>query len=177
MDEVWRREERHPFTGWDFSHLDGRMREDQPPWSYTSRASELMDSSGSVLDMGTGGGERLLVLRERWPTRVVATEDHPPNVELARSRLEPLGCSVVDVPSNRTPMPFADGEFDLILCRYVGLYYGEGFKRGLYRRLRGVLKPGGWLALGASEAMADPVGFEAVPVGDGHAYRAVAPDA
>ena len=115
--EIWRREQRHPFVGWDFSHLDGRMIEDQPPWSYMERAGELMRASTSVLDIGTGGGERLLGLREHWPTRVVATEAHPPNVELARMRLEPLGCSVVDVPGNRMPMPFADGEFDLILDR------------------------------------------------------------
>lgn len=116
--EVWRREERHPFVGWDFSHLDGRMIESPPPWSYSKRAGELMRQSASVLDLDTGGGETLLGLREHWPTKVVATEAHPPNVELVRTRLEPEGCSVVDVPWNRTPMPFADGEFDLILCRH-----------------------------------------------------------
>ena len=123
--EVWRREERHPFVGWDFSHLDGRMIEGQPPWSYTTRAGELMGTSASVLDIDTGGGERLLQLREYWPSRVVATEDHPPNVELARTRLEPVGCSVVDVPWSRTPMPFADGEFDLILSRHSSFQADE----------------------------------------------------
>ncbi len=33
--ETWKREEQYPFSGWDFSHLDGRMLEDQPPWSYS----------------------------------------------------------------------------------------------------------------------------------------------
>jgi len=27
----WEREEREPFTGWDFSHLAGRWHEEQPP--------------------------------------------------------------------------------------------------------------------------------------------------
>jgi hypothetical protein len=27
----WQQEEQAPFTGWDFSHLDGRMLEEQPP--------------------------------------------------------------------------------------------------------------------------------------------------
>ncbi len=83
------------------------MIEGQPPWSYARRAGELMRASVSVLDMDTGGGEQLLALRDEWPTRVVATEAHPPNVELARMRLEPQGCSVVDVPGTRMPMPFA----------------------------------------------------------------------
>ena len=58
--ESWKREELVPFTGWDFSHLDGRMLEDQAPWSYSTRAAELMRQAASVIDLGTGGGERLL---------------------------------------------------------------------------------------------------------------------
>jgi hypothetical protein len=29
--EVWEREELQPFSGWDFSHLAGRMIEDASP--------------------------------------------------------------------------------------------------------------------------------------------------
>ena len=101
------------------------MIEGQPPWSYARRAAELMRASASVLDIDTGGGEQLLALRDHWPSRVVATEAHPPNVEVARARLEPVGCSVVDVPWNRMPMPFADDEFDLILNRHSPFQTGE----------------------------------------------------
>ena len=119
--ETWKREEQEPFTGWDFSYLDGRMVEEQPPWSYPARAAELMQGASSVLDMGTGGGERLLELREYWCGKVVATEDYPPNVKLATERLAPLGVKVVDAPLNRfTSMPFSDSEFDLILNRHSG---------------------------------------------------------
>ena len=85
--ESWKREEQEPFTGWDFSHLDGRMLEEQAPWSYSTRAAELMHKSKSLLDMGTGGGERLLKLKEHWPANVVVTEDYPPNFKLATERL------------------------------------------------------------------------------------------
>jgi SAM-dependent methyltransferase len=121
----WHREEQALFAGWDFSYLDGRMIEEQP-WSYLSRAAELMDGASSVLDMGTGGGERLLRLRDHWPGQVVVTEDYPPNVALARERLEPLGVRVVDVALTRTGvMPFSDEEFDLVLNRHSGLNAGE----------------------------------------------------
>jgi hypothetical protein len=85
--ESWKREEQEPFTGWDFSHLAGRMLEDQAPWSYSTRAAELIHKSLSLLDMGAGGGERLLKLKEHWPARVVVTEDYPPNFKLATERL------------------------------------------------------------------------------------------
>ncbi len=121
LTEAWKREEHQPFSGWDFSHLDGRMIEEQAPWSYSTRAAELMRQSASVIDLGTGGGERLLKLMEYWPNKVVVTEDYPPNVRLATERLTPFGVRVVDVPlTDYDLLPFADGEFDLVLNRHSG---------------------------------------------------------
>ncbi len=118
--EGWLREEQQPFTGWDFSYLDGRMLVEREPWSYVDRAAELMDRSSSVVDLDTGGGERLLALRDHWPGRVVATEDFAPNYELASGRLSPLGATVVRTAvSDAAAMPFADGEFDLVLNRHA----------------------------------------------------------
>jgi SAM-dependent methyltransferase len=125
--EGWKQEEAQPFSGWDFSYLEGRMIEEQPPWSYSVRAAELMDNlpdrkTASLLDMGTGGGEKLLSLQVHWPGKVAVTEDYPPNVQLARERLEPLGVSVEEVVlSDDGLMPFADGEFNLVLNRHSGL--------------------------------------------------------
>jgi SAM-dependent methyltransferase len=97
------------------------MLEGQAPWSYTRRAAELMRGAGSLLDMGTGGGERLLKMRDSWPQKVVVTEDYPPNIRLAKERLNPLGVQVVEVSLPRTgAMPFQDGEFDLVLNRHSG---------------------------------------------------------
>jgi SAM-dependent methyltransferase len=119
--ESWKREEQQPFTGWDFSYLDGRMLEDQAPWSYSTRAAELMRQAAAVVDLGTGGGERMLKLRASWPEKVVVTEDYPPNFKLATERLALLGVRVVDVPlTDFTPMPFDNGEFDLVLNRHSG---------------------------------------------------------
>jgi SAM-dependent methyltransferase len=124
--ESWKREEQQPFSVWDFSYLDGRMLEEQPPWSYSSRAAELMRQASSVLDLGTGGGERLVNLREYWPRKVVVTEDYPPNFKLATERLTPLGVKVVNVPlTDDDPMPFADGEFDLVMNRHSGFNSNE----------------------------------------------------
>ena len=124
--EAWRDEERQLFAGWDFSYLEGRMVEEHPPWSYLDRAAALMRQSSTVLDMGTGGGERLLELRAHWPDTVVVTEEYPPNVKLAGDRLGPLGVRVLRVPLRRDgAMPFAGGAFDLILNRHSGLSCAE----------------------------------------------------
>lgn len=124
--EIWRAEERQPFVGWDFSYLAGRMVEDPLPWDYIARACELMDDAASVLDMDTGGGERLLEMADHWPERVVATEEYPPNLALARERLEPLGVAVHDVHiTDNDPLPFADGEFELVLNRHSAFNAAE----------------------------------------------------
>jgi SAM-dependent methyltransferase len=133
--KAWKREEQQPFAGWDFAHLDGRMLEEQPPWSYPARAAELMRHASSVLDMGTGGGERLLALRDHWPEKVAVTEDYPPNVQLATERLAPLGVRVVEASlTDADRLPFADGEFDLVLNRHSDMNPGEVAR---------VLAPGG----------------------------------
>jgi SAM-dependent methyltransferase len=117
--EAWKHEEQQPFTGWDFSYLEGRMTEDQTGWSYSARAAELLKHSTSVLDLDTGGGERLLRLREYWPTKVVATEHYPPNFKLATDQLSPFGAKVIDVQlSDYGLMSFRDAEFDLVLNRH-----------------------------------------------------------
>ena len=122
----WLREESQFFIGWDFSYLDGRMTEGQVPWSYLDRAAELMKRSSSVIDLDTGGGEKLLSLREHWPPKVLATEEYPPNFELATERLSPLGARVVSTSiSNIAPMPFADAEFDLVLNRHAAFNSSE----------------------------------------------------
>src|SRR6266542_1981483 len=119
--DAWRREEQQPFVGWDFSYVAGRMLEDQAPWSYSARAAALMQQSSSLVDLGTGGGERLLSFQAHWPKKVVATEEYPPNYKLATERLSPLGVHVVQARlTNDDPLPFADDEFDLVLNRHSG---------------------------------------------------------
>lgn len=112
--ETWKCDEQQPFSGWDFSHLDSRMTEDNPPWDYALRAAELMKQSTSMVDLGTGGGERFLSLKEYWPQKVAVTEYYPPNFKLAVERLAPLGVRVVNCDYNT---PFTDEEFDLVLNR------------------------------------------------------------
>lgn len=117
----WEREERQPFQGWDFSYLDGRKVEEQPPMRYAARAAELMRGSRAALDLDTGGGEQLLALREHWPPQLCATEGYPPNVRLASERLAPLGVEVAAVESrDDVLLPFADARFDLVLNRHGG---------------------------------------------------------
>ena len=117
--KFWHKEEQQPFTGWNFTYLNNRMIEERPHWSYPSLATALLHNSAALLELGTGGGERMLQLKAHWPEKVVVTEEHPPNFKLAQERLAPLGANVVNVRLTESdPLPFNDHEFDLVLNRH-----------------------------------------------------------
>jgi SAM-dependent methyltransferase len=69
-----------------------------------------------VLDLGTGGGERLASLRRDLPRLVVATEEWAVNAPIAFRRLAPLGVRVVRAKSAR--LPFRTASFDLVIDRH-----------------------------------------------------------
>lgn len=128
--EAWRREEAEGFTGWDFSHISSRIQREQPPWSYEALAREALRGARAAVDLGTGGGEVLASLADSFPTLMVATEAHAPNVIVAARRLGPLGVRVVgyglEVDTRRSSrvqdraaaLPFRDGAFDVVLDRH-----------------------------------------------------------
>jgi SAM-dependent methyltransferase len=103
-----------------------------PPWDYEATARELARSAGSVLDLGTGGGERLSEIVRGSRARVTATESWETNVPVAHRRLAPLGVRVVQASSLR--LPFVDAAFDLVLDRHEELDPREVVR---------VLRPGG----------------------------------
>ncbi len=132
FDELILHAEAASFSGWDFSYLQGRWEEDSPSWDYEQMVRKLMLLSSAMLDMGTGGGEFLADLAP-LPHLTCATEGYPPNLPVARSRLEPLGVQVLPVEHD-TDLPFPDESFDLIINRHESFDAGEVFR---------ILKPGG----------------------------------
>jgi SAM-dependent methyltransferase len=127
--------ERQPFEGWDFSWLRGRMRVEPLPWDFDALAADRARESPDLLDMGTGGGERLSRLAGR-PAGTVATEAWAPNVPVAARRLHPLGIAVVHVDgaldnTDQSPdellgrLPFRDESFHLVMNRHESFVISE----------------------------------------------------
>ncbi|MDE1882063.1 MAG: methyltransferase domain-containing protein [Euryarchaeota archaeon] len=93
-----------------------RWRVGHPPWDYRTIAKEKVAHASGLLDLGTGGGEFLASLAP-LPARSFATEGYPPNLEVARRRLAPLGVRVDPIgKDNRIPLP--DRSVDLVLSRH-----------------------------------------------------------
>lgn len=120
-----------PFTGWNFSYLDGRHAtiRTQPLWDYTATVVAATQQSQTVLDIDTGGGELYaeFLAQVGKPLEAYATEGYPPNVVLSRQKLEPLGVRVYEV-RDYDHLPFADEQFDLVINRH-GAYVPTEIKR------------------------------------------------
>jgi SAM-dependent methyltransferase len=126
------------FSGWDFSHTTKahRMAETPLRWNYYNVVLPYLRQAGTMLDMGTGGGE-VLSRFAPLPPRTYATEQYPPNVAVARQKLEPLSVKVVQIDErypNNESLPFDDTYFDLIIDRHESYHPPEVMR---------MLRPGG----------------------------------
>jgi chemotaxis protein methyltransferase CheR len=64
------------------------------------------------------------------------------------------------------------GRYDIIFCRNVLIYFSSELKKDILTRIHGQLKPGGYLLLGASEALSDLGNlYEMVQCSPGIIYR------
>jgi hypothetical protein len=116
FDDLVAEADRVPVEGWDFSWLDGRATEERPPWGYARSVAGRLARARASLDLQTGGGE-VVAEAGSYPPVAVATEAWPPNLAAATARLHPLGVVVV-AHDGLSPLPFADGSFDLVTSRH-----------------------------------------------------------
>lgn len=134
LKEQWKKEESIAHIhGWDFSHIDGRYEEGKDmPWNYVEVVQKYLMQDFKMLDIDTGGGELLLSLNHPYEN-TSATEGYPPNVELCRSVLSPLGIDFREA-SDVSCLPFSDDSFDVIINRNGSFHIKE---------LLRILKPNG----------------------------------
>lgn len=103
--------------GWDFSHIYGKYEEENDlPWDYRTVILQHIKPESKVLDIDTGGGEFLLSLNH--PNAYLsATEAYPPNVQLCKETLLPLGIDFREA-DGKGKLPFEDGTFDMVINRH-----------------------------------------------------------
>lgn len=155
FDTLLREGEAVPTEGWDFSWFGGRAIEERPPWGYARQMVLRVEAAQAVLDIQTGGGEVLAGV-EHPPPVLEATESWPPNLDIARRNLGPLGGRVHQADDDGA-LPFSNATFDLVVSRHPTVAIWDEISR--------VLAPGGTyfsqqVGLGSghelSEAMVGP---------------------
>ncbi|MFC1627348.1 class I SAM-dependent methyltransferase [Patescibacteria group bacterium] len=123
MDKLikqWKKDEKAPFQGWNFSYIKRRHKFCEPPWDYIALARKRVKKATSVLDIATGGGEIFAkILSSFKPKKIVAIEGYKPNVTIARNNLKNFKVDVIFANETKK-LPFKNGEFDLVLNRHGG---------------------------------------------------------
>lgn len=113
-------------VGWDFSRLDERWTVDEPWWDFENDCVEAMRATRKgILDLGTGGGERLSSLvrsirgaRAPLP-QIWATEGWAPNVPIARERLARWSIPVLQYDTDAGEfLPIPERSLGLVMARH-----------------------------------------------------------
>lgn len=134
LQEWLREEEIAHIHGWDFSHIRGKYEEGNDlPWDYRDIIKKYLSPDMKLLDIDTGGGEFLLSLGHPHHN-LAATESYPPNVELCKEVLLPLGIDFKEADGCDESYPFEERTFDMVINRH-----GEFNAKEIWR----ILKPGG----------------------------------
>lgn len=105
-------------SGWDFGRM--RTERDPVPWDYLEVAARYLSPTDVVLDVGTGGGERLLTLASRFATGVGIDPD-PDMVRVAQANATtPATTHVTFQQAGTDDLPsFPLGTFDVVLTRHA----------------------------------------------------------
>ena len=108
----------------------------------TARFRVLNSRAALELACGTGAVTHHLVAALAKDGRLTATDLNPPMLDLARKRIgdDPR---VTWKVADATALPFADREFDALLCQFGWMFFPD--KLAGAREARRVLKPGGTL--------------------------------
>lgn len=128
LRKEWEAEEKIAHIhGWDFSHINSQYdEEDDLPWDYRKVIDEKRVDSMKLLDFDTGGGEFLLSLGHPY-SNTAATEGYPPNIELCKKELLPLGIDF-KACDDASKVPFADESFDMIINRHGSFDPAESYR-------------------------------------------------
>ncbi len=117
-------------SGWDFSRM--RTARGPVPWDYLEVVLRYLTESDVVLDVGTGGGERLVALAPSFASGTGVDPD-PEMVRFAREN-GALAPNVTFLEMGAEALAFPEASFDVVLTRHAPVCVPEVVR---------VLKPGG----------------------------------
>jgi len=119
--------------GWDFSRV--RDAREPVPWDYLDVVRRYLRPTDRVLDVGTGGGEKLLSLATCFDS-AVGVDASPEMIATAQKNKAAVQTEEVSFEVMRgEALRFPDGAFDVVLNRHCAVDVRETFR---------VLRPGGY---------------------------------
>lgn len=120
-----------PRRGWDFSRM--QTEREPVPWDYMEVVPNYLTPRDTVLDIGTGGGEKLLALSQHFG-RGVGVDPDPEMIQAARENGAGQAKVTFEAMAAEA-LAFPDASFEVVLDRHAPIDVSEVVR---------VLKPGGY---------------------------------
>ena len=131
---------------WDFNDFSIES-EELTDWNLYEMLEKLANDDSRILDLGTGGGEKLLAFYPKC-LEIVGTDYSEKMIETAKKNLERSGrCDVKFRVMNNLEMDVLDDYFDIVVARHTitdpkQIY--KCLKKGGYLLIQGVDKADCW---------------------------------
>ncbi|MBR2248870.1 MAG: class I SAM-dependent methyltransferase [Bacilli bacterium] len=123
---------------WDFSKFEIET-EDLTDWDMTKILEEVTDESSVVLDLGTGGGEKVIRSFPEYLKKIVATDFSKEMIETAKKNLKESGRKNIEFKlMDNLNIDLEKEKFDVVVARHT-----VTDPKQIYE----VLKPGGYLII------------------------------
>ena len=120
--------------GWDFSKIIRRMKVVGKKWSFLEIIKKYISKETILLDIGTGGGEKLLQIA-KFVKRAYGIDNTRGMIATAKKNLTKSKISNIEFKlADAKKLPFPNEYFDVVISRHAPFYAKE-----VYR----VLKPNG----------------------------------
>ncbi len=127
-------ENREQIKDWNFDEFQIET-EDYTNWDMYEKIKELTDENSVVLDLGTGGGEKVLSMFPDYLKEVIGIDLSEGMIETANENLKKSGKKNISFKHmDNLKLDFPDEYFDVVVARHTTTNAKE-----IYR----VLKPGG----------------------------------
>lgn len=97
---------------------------DPVPWDYAEVVARYLRPTDTVLDIGTGGGERLLALSDRYGSAVGVDSD-PVMIQVARINAQTTTNVQFEIARAEQLTPLGDRTFDVVLTRHAPIHVPE----------------------------------------------------
>lgn len=120
--------------GWDFSKISKRTKTVGKKWVFLEIIKRFVNEETILLDVGTGGGEKLLRIA-KFVKKAYGIDNSKHMITTANRNLAKLKMSNVEFKlADAKKLPFKKECFNIVMCRHAPFYAEEVFR---------VLKPGG----------------------------------
>ena len=113
------------------------------PYALDLASRVYRSGATNILEIASGTGAVTRALAAALPNKadIVATDLNQPMLDRAKSR-QPDGHRIQWKQADALALPFADGDFDAVVCQFGAMFFPDKVQG--YKEARRVLKPGGY---------------------------------